>query len=106
AHQITAGEQPPARDLPEPLASVVDYLGADLDEYGREFVSTAELVNALDVEPTAFGRQMGELGCRPRPGRVTTEDGTNRQARGYLIADIRAAAQAQQDDPEPDDEPT
>jgi hypothetical protein len=35
---------------------------------------------------------MGELGCRPRPGRrITAEDGTSRRARGYLIADIRAA---------------
>jgi DNA segregation ATPase FtsK/SpoIIIE, S-DNA-T family len=51
-------------ELPEPLASVVDCLGDDLDEDGRDFVSTAELVDALDVEPTAFGRQMGDLGCR------------------------------------------
>jgi S-DNA-T family DNA segregation ATPase FtsK/SpoIIIE len=94
--------EPAVRDLPEPLASVVDYLGEDLDN-GRQFVPTAELVDALDVEPTAFGRQMGELGCRPRPGRVPGEDGTTRQARGYLIADIRAAADALRGDPEPDD---
>jgi S-DNA-T family DNA segregation ATPase FtsK/SpoIIIE len=94
--------EPAVRDLPEPLASVVDYLGEDLDN-GRQFVPTAELVDALDVEPTAFGRQMGELGCRPRPGRVPGEDGTTRQARGYLIADIRAAAGALRGDPEPDD---
>jgi DNA segregation ATPase FtsK/SpoIIIE, S-DNA-T family len=92
-------------DLPEPLASVVAYLGADLDADGREFVPTAELVEALDVEPTAFGRQMGELGCRPRPGRVSAQDGTSRQARGYLLADIRAAIATQQNDPEPDDRP-
>ncbi|MFN2496881.1 MAG: cell division protein FtsK [Pseudonocardiaceae bacterium] len=103
ASQIT-NAQPPAQELPEPLASVIDYLGADLDN-GREFVPTAELVEALDVEPTAFGRQMGELGCRPRPGRVTNEDGTSRQARGYLIAHIRAAGQARQDASEPDNEP-
>ena len=52
-------------ELPEPLASVVDYLGEDLDE--REFVPTAELVEALEVEPTMFARQMAELGCRPTP---------------------------------------
>ncbi len=98
-------EAPPAADLPEPLASVIAYLGADLDDDGREFVPTAELVDALDVEPTAFGRQMGDLGCRPRPGRVTAEDGTSRQARGYFILDIRAAMEAQRDDPEPDDGP-
>lgn len=105
ANQITAHEETTFPDLPEPLASVVRYLGADLDN-DREFVPTAELIDALDVEPTAFGRQMGELGCRPRPGRITIEDGSNRQARGYLIADIRAAAQAQRDEPEPDDEST
>jgi S-DNA-T family DNA segregation ATPase FtsK/SpoIIIE len=87
---------PPDRELPEPLASVVAYLGADLDEDGREFIPTAELAEALTVEPTAFGRQMGELCCRPRPGRVTTEDGTVRQVRGYLTADIRAAVTALQ----------
>ena len=104
----TTDDTPPARDLsddlPEPLASVVEYLGADLDDGGREFVPTAELVDALDVEPTAFGRQMGELGCRPRPGRVMSEDGTSRQARGYLIADIRAAIEeALRDESELDD---
>ncbi|MGH8879048.1 MAG: cell division protein FtsK, partial [Stackebrandtia sp.] len=98
-------EAPSTLELPEPLASVVEYLSADLDDGGREFVPTAELIDALDVEPTAFGRQMGELGCRPRPGRITTEDGTTRQARGYLTADIRAAIAAQRDDPEPDDDP-
>jgi len=96
-------EAPLPLDLPEPLASVVEYLGADLEESGREFVATAELTEALDVEPTAFGRQMGELGCRPRPGRIITKDGTSRQARGYLLADIRAAISALQDDPEADD---
>ncbi|PZS24314.1 MAG: cell division protein FtsK [Pseudonocardiales bacterium] len=104
--QITTGDEPPpVPDLPEPLASVVAYLGADLDGDGREFVATAELIEALDVEPTAFGRQMGELGCRPRPGRVNADDGTSRQARGYLIADIRAAITAQQDNPELDEGP-
>jgi S-DNA-T family DNA segregation ATPase FtsK/SpoIIIE len=106
----TTDDTPPARDLsddlPEPLASVVEYLGADLDDDGREFVPTAELVDALDVEPTAFGRQMGEVGCRPRPGRVMTADGTCRQARGYLIADIRAAIEeALRDESEPGNSP-
>ncbi|MGH3686752.1 MAG: cell division protein FtsK, partial [Pseudonocardiaceae bacterium] len=104
ASQLT-DEEPPARDLPEPLASVVAYLSADLHDGDREFIPTAELVDALEVEPTAFGRQMGELGCRPRRGQVTNEDGTTRQARGYLTADIRAAIQAQQDDPESEDDP-
>jgi S-DNA-T family DNA segregation ATPase FtsK/SpoIIIE len=80
--------------LPEPLASVVDYLGEDLEEDGREFVPTAELVDALDVEPTAFGRQMGELGCRSERTRVPGEDGRARQIRGYFTADVRAAVVA------------
>ena len=99
-------DTPPARELPEPLASVVEYLGADLDEGGREFVPTAELIDALEVEPTAFGRQMGERGCRPRPGRIIGEDGVSRQVRGYLTADIRTAVeQALRKAPEPDEAP-
>jgi S-DNA-T family DNA segregation ATPase FtsK/SpoIIIE len=78
-----------AVELPEPLASVVDYLGEDLDE--REFVPTAELVEALDVEPTTFARQLAELGCRPTRSRVPDEDGTARRVRGYLTAELRAA---------------
>jgi DNA segregation ATPase FtsK/SpoIIIE, S-DNA-T family len=96
---------PPMPDLPEPLASVAEYLGADLDGDAREFVPTAELIEALDVEPTVFGRQMGELGCRPRPGRVIADDGGSRQARGYLIADIRTAVAALRDDDESGDDP-
>ncbi|MGZ3140518.1 cell division protein FtsK [Lentzea chajnantorensis] len=81
----------PGRDeieLPEPLSAVVDYLGDGLDE--REFVPTAELVEALDVEPTTFGKDMGDLGCRPTRQYVQEEEGT-RRVRGYLTADIRAA---------------
>jgi S-DNA-T family DNA segregation ATPase FtsK/SpoIIIE len=78
-----------AGDLPEPLASVVDYLGEDLDD--REFVPTAELVEALDVEPTVFARQMGELGCRPTRNRVPDEDGGVRRVRGYFTVELRAA---------------
>jgi DNA segregation ATPase FtsK/SpoIIIE, S-DNA-T family len=78
----------PAPTLPEPLASVVALLGDEL--HSRDFIPTAELVAALDVEPTMFGRQMGDLGCRPRPGRITTETGI-RQVRGYLTTDLRTA---------------
>ncbi|MFN2494687.1 MAG: cell division protein FtsK, partial [Pseudonocardiaceae bacterium] len=73
------------------LASVVDYLGDDLDPGGREFVPTAELTEALDVEPSTFARQMGELGCRPTRNRIPTDDGGVRRVRGYFTADIRAA---------------
>jgi S-DNA-T family DNA segregation ATPase FtsK/SpoIIIE len=48
---------------------------------------------------------MGELGCRPRPGRITTEDGTIRQVRGYFTADIRAAVAALQQQPELGEDP-
>jgi S-DNA-T family DNA segregation ATPase FtsK/SpoIIIE len=93
AGHITIPAAPVAAvELPEPLASVADYLGEELhDDQGREFVPTAELVEALGVEPTAFGLQMGDLGCGSTRGRVTTEDGTTRQVRGYLTAQIRAA---------------
>ncbi|MGH3925292.1 MAG: cell division protein FtsK, partial [Pseudonocardiaceae bacterium] len=78
-------------ELPEPLVSVVDYLGDDLSPHGREFVRTAELTDELDLEPTLFARQMGELGCRPTRQYVPTENGGTRRVRGYLTADIRAA---------------
>ena len=75
-------------ELPEPLAAVVDYLGDQLDK--REFVPTAELVEALKVEPTTFGKEMGELGCKPVRQYVPEGDAT-RRVRGYMTADIRAA---------------
>jgi S-DNA-T family DNA segregation ATPase FtsK/SpoIIIE len=75
--------------LPEPLASVLGYLGDDLDI--REFIPTAELVTVLGVEPVQFARQMGDHDCEPTRGRVERENGTARQVRGYLTADIRAA---------------
>ncbi|TWP45846.1 cell division protein FtsK [Lentzea tibetensis] len=80
-------------ELPEPLASVVDYLADDLDgDDGRDFVPTAELVAVLDVEPTAFGLDMAKFGCSPKRDRVPTEDGV-KQVRGYVVADIRAAVE-------------
>jgi DNA segregation ATPase FtsK/SpoIIIE, S-DNA-T family len=90
----TEPEQPnTAEELPEPLASVLAYLGDELDsDDGRTFVPTAELVDALGVEPTAFGRQMAELGCPSKRERIPGEDGTVRQVRGYFTAHIRAAA--------------
>jgi DNA segregation ATPase FtsK/SpoIIIE, S-DNA-T family len=80
-------------ELPEPLASVIDYLGDDLGPHRREFVPTAELTDELDMEPSMFARQMGELGCRPTRQYVPTEDGALRRVRGYLTADIRAAVE-------------
>ncbi|MDT7789651.1 MAG: segregation ATPase FtsK/SpoIIIE, family [Pseudonocardiales bacterium] len=87
----TAVERVPDAQLPEPLASLVDYLADELNGDGaRDFVPTAELIDALEVEPTAFGREMAELGCRPTRDRVNDGDRV-RQVRGYDVADIRAA---------------
>jgi S-DNA-T family DNA segregation ATPase FtsK/SpoIIIE len=77
-------------DLPEPLAAVVDYLGEELDE--REFMPTAELVEALEVDAATFAREMGDLGCKPLRQYVPDGEGT-RRVRGYLTADIRAAVE-------------
>jgi S-DNA-T family DNA segregation ATPase FtsK/SpoIIIE len=87
-----SGVTQPATELPEPLASVAEHLGEELlREEGRRFVPTAELIEALDIDPAAFGRQMGDLGCRPTRYRIPTEDGGTRQVRGYLTADIKKA---------------
>jgi S-DNA-T family DNA segregation ATPase FtsK/SpoIIIE len=83
-------------ELPEPLAAVVRHLGEGIEE--REFVPTAELVEALEIEPSVFARQMGELGCRPVRQYVPTEDGEARRVRGYLTADIRAAIEQVDDE--------
>jgi S-DNA-T family DNA segregation ATPase FtsK/SpoIIIE len=77
--------------LPEPLASIADHLGDDLEQGRREFVPTAELLAALEIDPKTFAQQMGELKCRPTRDRVTGDDGETRQVRGYLIAEIRSA---------------
>jgi S-DNA-T family DNA segregation ATPase FtsK/SpoIIIE len=88
---IGSGARPSerGRTLPEPLASVVAYLGDDLTE--REFIPTAELVEALDVEPNSFGRAMADLDCSSTRDRIIGEDGQPRRVRGYRTDDIRAA---------------
>jgi S-DNA-T family DNA segregation ATPase FtsK/SpoIIIE len=88
---IGAGGQPSTtvQAVPEPLASVAAYLGEDLDE--REFIPTAELVEALDVEPNSFGRAMADLGCPSTRDRIIGEDGEPRRVRGYRTADVKAA---------------
>ncbi len=78
----------PAR-LPEPLASVVDYLGDEISE--RDFVPTAELIQALQIEPGPFAQQMRDLGCEPTRDRVPAQNGAMRQVRGYRTADIHTA---------------
>ncbi|USX49468.1 FtsK/SpoIIIE domain-containing protein [Lentzea sp. HUAS12] len=81
-------------ELPEPLASVVDYLREGDD--GRDFVPTSELVEALGLEMTTFGRDMVELGCRSTRDRVATADGV-KQIRGYAVADLLGAAERLRD---------
>ena len=79
--------------VPDPLASIVDHL----DELGAgapEFVSNADLAEVLDFDPAWLGRRLAELGCRSTRERVTSEDGRARQVRGYLTADLFAAADA------------
>jgi DNA segregation ATPase FtsK/SpoIIIE, S-DNA-T family len=93
--QITVEQEPPACDPPEPLASVLAYFGADLNEDGgRALIPTAELVTALGIDRATLSRHLSELGCWPTRERIPTEDGTLRQVRGYLIADIRTTAGA------------
>lgn len=94
-HPEEENEGDQVAELPEPLASVADYLGDDLDT--RDFVPTAELVDALNVEPVQFARQMGEHGCDPTRGRIE-RDGATRQVRGYLTADIRTAVLSYRED--------
>ena len=81
----------PPDGLPEPLASVVEYLADDLDQDEREFVSSAELAEAVGLEPAVLAKQMGDLGCRPTRYRMPVEDGGTHRVRGYLLADVRAA---------------
>jgi DNA segregation ATPase FtsK/SpoIIIE, S-DNA-T family len=101
AARVVTSERAPG--LPEPLASLVDYLSDDLDEDGRHFVPTAELTEELDIDPTTFARDMAELGCRPTRQRIPTEDGV-RRVRGYLIADVRAAVDRWRDETSSGDE--
>jgi S-DNA-T family DNA segregation ATPase FtsK/SpoIIIE len=93
---ISTGRHEVRAELPEPLASVVDYLDSLPDDEDREFVRTAELVEALDVEATEFARQMSDLGCRPTRERIT-DNGRVRQVRGYRVEDVEAAALALMD---------
>ncbi len=81
--------RPDSSELPEPLALIIDHLGDDID--AREFVPSAELAEALDMDPAAFARRMSELECQPRRGRVSAEDGNVRRVRGYFTADLRTA---------------
>ncbi|MEU4667525.1 cell division protein FtsK [Amycolatopsis sp. NPDC023774] len=88
---ISAGQPVDEVELPALLASIVDYLGDDLSEDGRDFVPTAELLDALEMDRRTFAQEMTDLGCRPTRDRVTSEDGEVRQVRGYLTAEIRDA---------------
>jgi DNA segregation ATPase FtsK/SpoIIIE, S-DNA-T family len=82
--------------VPEPLASVVDHLD-ELGDETPEFISTADLAEVLDFESAWLGRRLAELGCQSTRDRITSEDGRVRQIRGYLTADLYAAADAARD---------
>jgi S-DNA-T family DNA segregation ATPase FtsK/SpoIIIE len=84
-------------EAPEPLASVLDHLD-DLAEDAPEFISTADLADVLDLDAAWLGRRLNELGCRSTRDRVTTETGQTRQIRGYLTADLYAAAAIDEDE--------
>ncbi|MFI5586335.1 FtsK/SpoIIIE domain-containing protein [Amycolatopsis sp. NPDC051758] len=81
-------------ELPNPLPAIVDYLGEDLGPGGREFVPTAELVEALGTDARTFAQEMSELGCRPTRYRLQSEDGGVQQVRGYLTVDVRKAIES------------
>nr|WP_245782371.1 cell division protein FtsK [Actinokineospora terrae] len=74
--------------VPGVLAAVADFV--EHHGAGREFIPSAELVEALDVEPGTLGRQMSDFGCASTRDRITTADGV-RQVRGYLVTEITEA---------------
>jgi len=85
-------DRQPVVELPEPLAAVIEHL--DESESLPDFIATADLAEALDLDAAWLGRRLGELGCRSTRERVATEGSQVRQIRGYLIADLYAAAEA------------
>jgi S-DNA-T family DNA segregation ATPase FtsK/SpoIIIE len=91
-----------AVEMPEPLASIVEYL-EEIGDDAPEFVSNADLAAVLDVDPTWLGRRLAELGCRSIRERLTDESGQSRQVRGHLTADLLDAAATWNDDSTDDD---
>lgn len=74
-------------ELTEPLASVVEYLGGDLDPGGREFVPTAELTEALDAEPSTTDTGLGAVVFY---GRCSTEDNQDPETSyGWQLSNAR-----------------
>jgi S-DNA-T family DNA segregation ATPase FtsK/SpoIIIE len=73
-------------ELADLLTALSNYL--DTGAGDRDFIPTAELIEALDLDPVWFGRAMGQLGCRSSRKRCGT-DGAPR--RGYLVDDLREA---------------
>lgn len=81
----------PTAEVREPLSSVLDHL-AEFDRCPA-FVSTADLADALELDPAWLGRKLAELGCQPTRDRIADESGRVRQVRGYRTADLRDAAE-------------
>ncbi|PWW65608.1 S-DNA-T family DNA segregation ATPase FtsK/SpoIIIE [Actinokineospora spheciospongiae] len=74
-----------ATTLPEPLASVIDYVTSHAGD--REFIASAELIDSVGADPAWFGRQMSKLGCPSTRERIETREGV-RQMRGYHVATL------------------
>lgn len=79
------------------LAGVADYLDADLDDDGREFVSSAELATELGyTSPKALAAALKPFGLTPGQGYWTDDNGDRKETRGFKTADINAAITAAQ----------
>lgn len=95
--QRAAYEQDQARAQLGPLATVADYLDADLEDDGREFIPSAELVEEVGYRSQkALAADLGPYGLTPSQGYWTDEHGHRSQTRGYRTADINAALQRAQ----------
>ena len=72
-------------------------MALDEQDEAPEFISTADLAEVLDFDPAWLGRRLAALGCQSTRERVTSESGRARQIRGYVVADLLAAAETARD---------
>lgn len=74
------------------LAQIADYLAADLDDDGREFVPSSELVAELGyTSGKKLATDLKDHDVSPVPGYWIDEDGTKKETRGYRTTDIAEA---------------